>query len=67
MLNHEIQGSVKAGLEYLKDPSIFLSQIAWLLGYERASFVNHAFRRWTGRPPSVVRQEMPLGSRKRSA
>jgi AraC-like DNA-binding protein len=44
-------------LQYLKEPGMSLSQIAWLLGYEgRASF-NHAFRRWTGRSPSVARNE----------
>ena len=36
-------------LQYLKDPSISLSQIAWLLGYEGSTSFNHAFGRWTGR------------------
>jgi AraC-like DNA-binding protein len=44
-------------LQYLKDPGISLSQIAWLLGYEGATSFNHAFVRWTGRSPSAVRQE----------
>jgi AraC-like DNA-binding protein len=43
-------------LQYLKDPGVSLSQIAWLLGYERATSFNHAFRRWTGRSPSAQRQ-----------
>jgi AraC-like DNA-binding protein len=47
-------------LQYLKDPRVSLSQIAWLLGYERATSFNHAFRRWTGRSPSALRQEAHL-------
>jgi AraC-like DNA-binding protein len=43
-------------LQYLKDRGISLSQIAWLLGYEGATSFNHAFRRWTGRAPSVARR-----------
>ena len=45
------------GLQYLKEPSISLSQIAWLLGYGGPTSFNHAFRRWTGRPPSTMRRE----------
>jgi AraC-like DNA-binding protein len=45
------------GLQYLKEPSISLSQIAWLLGYGGSTSFNHAFRRWTGRPPSAMRRE----------
>jgi AraC-like DNA-binding protein len=44
-------------LQYLKDPGMSLSQIAWLLGYEEATSFNHAFKRWTGRSPSAARQE----------
>jgi AraC-like DNA-binding protein len=44
-------------LQYLKDRGISFSQIAWLLGYEGATSFNHAFRRWTGRAPSVARQQ----------
>ena len=47
-------------LEYVKDPDASLSQTAWLLGYEEASSFNHAFRRWTGRSPSDVRNEKLL-------
>jgi len=47
-------------LEYLKEPSVSLSQIAWLLGYEEATSFNHAFRRWTGRSPSETRNEKLL-------
>jgi AraC-like DNA-binding protein len=42
-------------LQYIKEPGISASQIAWLLGYEQPTSFNHAFRRWTGRSPSTVR------------
>jgi AraC-like DNA-binding protein len=44
-------------LQYLKEPGMSLSQIDWLLGYEGSTSFNHAFRRWTGRSPSAVRNE----------
>jgi AraC-like DNA-binding protein len=47
-------------LQYITMPSISLSQIAWLLGYEGPNSFNHAFRRWTGGPPSVARVERLL-------
>ncbi len=47
-------------LQYIKSQSISLSQIAWVLGYEGAASFNHAFRRWTGRPPSAARAERLL-------
>jgi AraC-like DNA-binding protein len=47
-------------LQYLKDPGMSISQIAWLLGYEGSTSFNHAFKRWTGRSPFVARSEKPL-------
>jgi AraC-like DNA-binding protein len=47
-------------LQYIAMPSISLSQIAWLLGYEGSTSFNHAFRRWTGGPPSAARVERLL-------
>ena len=47
-------------LQYLKEPGMSLSQIAWLLGYEGSTSFNHAFRRWTGSLPSVVHKGKPL-------
>jgi AraC-like DNA-binding protein len=47
-------------LQYIKDRSISISQIAWLLGYEGATSFNHAFKRWTGRSPFVTRNEKQL-------
>ena len=46
--------------EYVRAPGVSFSQMAWLLGYEGTSSLNHAFRRWTGRPPSEVRNEKLL-------
>jgi AraC-like DNA-binding protein len=47
-------------MQYIKTPSISLSQMAWLLGYEGSTSFNHAFRRWTGAPPSAARLERIL-------
>jgi AraC-like DNA-binding protein len=47
-------------LQYLKEPSMSVSQIAWLLGYEGSTSFNHAFRRWTGRSPSAARNQKLL-------
>ena len=47
-------------LQYLKEPGMSLSQISWLLGYEGSTSFNHAFKRWTGRSPSVARNEKRL-------
>ena len=49
-------------LQYLKAPDISLSQIAWLLGYERTTSFNHAFKRWTGYSPSVARQDKQVSA-----
>ncbi len=47
-------------LQYLKEPGMSLSQIAWLLGYEGSTSFNHAFKRWTGRSPSAARNQKQL-------
>ena len=47
-------------LQYVKEPSLSVSQIAWLLGYEGSSSFNHAFVRWTGRSPSATRNQKQL-------
>jgi AraC-like DNA-binding protein len=47
-------------LQYLKEPSMSVSQIAWLLGYEGSTSFNHAFRRWTGHSPSATRHQKLL-------
>jgi AraC-like DNA-binding protein len=47
-------------LQYIRAPSISVSQIAWLLGYEGSTSFSHAFARWTGRSPSAIRKEEKL-------
>jgi AraC-like DNA-binding protein len=54
-------------LQYIKTPSISLSQVAWLLGYEGSTSFNHAFKRWTGGSPSAARIERLLPAPARSA
>jgi AraC-like DNA-binding protein len=44
-------------LQYLNEPGFTLAQISWLLGYESPTSFSHAFKRWTGRPPSAARNE----------
>src|SRR5262249_28653490 len=48
-----IRSELKATLadHYLADPSMRISQIAWLLGYKSNSAFTHAFERWSGRSP----------------
>lgn len=36
---------------YIREQDLPVSEIAWLLGYQEASALNHAFKRWTGRAP----------------
>jgi AraC-like DNA-binding protein len=45
-------------IEYIKEPSVSLPQIAWLLGYEGPTSFNYAFGRWTGRLASETRSDM---------
>ncbi|QRM34584.1 AraC family transcriptional regulator ligand-binding domain-containing protein (plasmid) [Microvirga sp. VF16] len=40
---------------YLKDASISISRIAWMLGFQEVSAFTHAFRRWTGMTPTQMR------------
>ena len=40
---------------HLNDPSLSISQIAWLLGYHEVSAFSKAFKRWTGKAPREVR------------
>jgi AraC-like DNA-binding protein len=42
-------------LRYIKEPSVSVAQIAWLLGYDGPTSLNYAFERWTGRTASDAR------------
>jgi AraC-like DNA-binding protein len=44
-------------LEYIKEASISIAQIAWLLGYEGPTSFNSAFARWTGRSALEARSD----------
>jgi AraC-like DNA-binding protein len=44
-------------LQYIEEPRLSLSKIAWLLGYEATTSFNYAFARWTGLSASEARNE----------
>ena len=48
--------------QYLKDPRLSVSQVAWLLGYQEVSAFTHAFRRWTGKTPREIRANQDSAS-----
>jgi AraC-like DNA-binding protein len=48
---------------YLSDRSLSITHIAWLLGFQEASAFTHAYKRWTGKPPTDRRRS---GSRRPS-
>jgi transcriptional regulator GlxA family with amidase domain len=50
-------------LQYVKESTISLAQIAWLLGYEGSTSFNNAFTRWTGRSASEARNSVLKSSR----
>lgn len=41
--------------QYLAEPDLSISQIAWLLGYRESGAFTHAFGRWTGKSPRSAR------------
>ena len=41
---------------YLEDGKLSISQVAWLIGFQEVAAFTHAFRRWTGKTPSMVRR-----------
>ena len=41
--------------QYINDPTRSLSEISFLLGFSEQSAFSRAFRRWTGQPPSALR------------
>jgi AraC-like DNA-binding protein len=40
---------------YLRDATLSVSQVAWLLGFQEVSAFTLAFKRWTGQTPSQFR------------
>jgi AraC-like DNA-binding protein len=53
----EVLESLRGDLarQYLSDPDLSISRIAWLLGYQEVSAFTHAFKRWTGKAPREAR------------
>ncbi|MFW8595347.1 AraC family transcriptional regulator ligand-binding domain-containing protein [Cribrihabitans neustonicus] len=49
-------------VRYLKDSSLGLAEIAFLLGYAGLSSFNDAFKRWTGRSPGQYRAALKPGT-----
>ncbi len=49
----EVLESLRSDLarQYLSDPDLSISRIAWLLGYQQVSAFTHAFKRRTGKTP----------------
>lgn len=48
---------------YIRDPSLPISQISWMLGYKDASAFVVAFRRWTGVSPTEGRATLEAAAR----
>ena len=58
----EILDELRAALakHYLRDDTLPVSEIAWLLGYGEVSSLTHAFKRWTGTTPRRFRSRWPV-------
>jgi AraC-like DNA-binding protein len=48
----------ETALKYLQEPDVPLVDLAFLLGYSEQSAFNHAFKRWTGASPQMVRERV---------
>lgn len=47
----------RVALDLLTGTSIPIAEIAWRLGYSETTSFNHAFRRWTGGSPAMIRKD----------
>lgn len=47
---------------YMRDPSLGLVDIAYLLGFSEQSAFQRAFKRWTGMTPGDYRRSPPVGA-----
>ncbi len=59
-----VEMKIDLARRYLRDESLSISQIAWLLGYQEVSAFTHAFKRWTGQTPKQVRTPRPSTPRR---
>jgi AraC-like DNA-binding protein len=50
---HDLRRDMAA--QYLADHALSISQIAWLLGYQKVSAFTNAFKHWTGKTPREAR------------
>jgi AraC-like DNA-binding protein len=55
-----VLAGMRLGRQYLSDPDLSISRIAWLLGYGEVSAFTHAFKRRTGKTPRDTRQTRAL-------
>lgn len=53
-VSEAVRGELAKG--YLTDPSVSVTEVAFLLGYSEESAFNRAFRRWTGESPGRWRR-----------
>lgn len=60
----EVLESLRSDLarQYLSDPDLSISRIAWLLGYQEVSAFTHAFKRWSGKTPRQARATSHMSS-----
>ena len=47
--------------QYMRQPNVSVSEVAYLLGFSDCSNFSRAFHRWTGRSPSVYREQSKAG------
>ena len=47
--------------QYMQQPNISVSEVAYLLGFSDCSNFSRAFHRWTGRSPSAYREQSRAG------
>ena len=45
----------------MQQPNVSVSEVAYLLGFSDCSNFSRAFHRWTGRSPSVYREQARAG------
>jgi AraC-like DNA-binding protein len=59
----EVLESLRGDLarQYLSNPDLSISRIAWLLGYQEVSAFTHAFKRWSGKTPREARAQYTPG------